>query len=136
MTSACGVLCSDCAAYHGREKGRAYQRRAAAAWKRIWGRPEKPEQMACGGCLGPDAGLFHTSVRCRARRCCMAKGLGSCAECSVEACPDLERAQAVWDGVPAVAATLAPRDCALYAAPYCGHRERLAGLRARLRDRA
>lgn len=136
MTSACGVLCSDCAAYRGREKGAAYRRRAAAAWRRIWGRRDAPELMTCGGCLGPDAELFHTSVRCRARRCCLAKGFGSCAECPVDACPDLERAQSVWDGVPAVAVTLSSGDRALYATPYCGHRERLTEERARLRGRS
>lgn len=136
MISACGVLCSDCAAYHGREKGEAYQREAAAAWQRIWGRQERPEQMACGGCLSPDAEVFCTSIGCQARRCCLARGLSSCAECPVEGCADLERAQAVWDGVPAVAATLSPEDCALYATPYCGHRERLAAQRARLRGQA
>ncbi|HTX70931.1 MAG TPA: DUF3795 domain-containing protein, partial [Thermoleophilia bacterium] len=103
MVSACGVLCSDCAAYHGREKGKAYQRRAAAAWQRIWGRQGRPEQMACHGCTGPDGEVFRTSLRCRARRCCLAKGLSNCAECPVDQCPDLERAQSVWDGVPAVA---------------------------------
>jgi hypothetical protein len=134
MTSACGVLCSDCAAYRGREKGEAYQCRAASAWHRIWGRQETPEQMACGGCLGPDAEVFYLSIRCWARRCCLANGFSSCAECPVDGCHDLEHAQAVWDDVPAVAATLSPDDRALYAAPYCGHRERIAELRARLRD--
>lgn len=129
LVSACGVICSDCAAFRGREKGEAYQRGAAAAWQRIWGRQETPEQMACHGCLGPDSEVFCTSVRCRARRCCLAKGFSTCAECPVEQCADLERAQSVWDGVPAVAATLSPDDRALYAAPYCGHRERLAGRR-------
>lgn len=136
MTSACGVLCSACAAYHGRQKGKAHQRRTAAAWRRIWGRRERPSQIDCSGCLGPEAEVFCTSVGCQARRCCLAKGYGSCAECPAEACPDLERAQSVWDEVPAVAATLAPEDCALYATPYCGHRERMAAQRARLRAHA
>ncbi len=131
VMSACGVLCSECAAYIGRQRGAAYRRRAAAAWRRIYGTRARPEQITCGGCLGPDAELFHTSLGCRARRCCRARGLRSCGECAREACPDLERAQRVWDGVPAIAATLSPRDRAQYAAPYCGHRERIAAVRDR-----
>jgi hypothetical protein len=131
VISACGVLCSGCAAYRGRERGLDHQRRAAAAWKRIYGNEQKPDALACGGCLSADREVFHTSRRCLARRCCRAKGLTSCAACSIQPCAALERAQAMWDGVPGIAATLTPADRAEYAEPYCGHRERLAALRRR-----
>jgi hypothetical protein len=130
MVSVCGVLCSDCPAYLGEVKGVAHQRQTAAAWGRIYGLQETPENISCGGCLGPDEELFHTSRNCNARACCRSKAFLNCAECSVEACPDLENAQSVWDGVPALAEVLPEGDFASYAQPYCGHRRRLQELRA------
>jgi hypothetical protein len=129
VMSACGVLCSECAAYRGRERGPDHQRRAAAAWLRIYGFKQDPAGMACGGCLSSDEEVFHTSRTCRARRCCRAKGLSSCAECSVQRCAALEKAQSAWDGVPEIGRTLSPADFAEYAEPYCGHRERIARAR-------
>ncbi|HEX8711629.1 MAG TPA: DUF3795 domain-containing protein [Terracidiphilus sp.] len=129
MTSSCGVLCSDCPAYLGDEKGVAHQQRTAAAWKRIYGVDEAPENIACHGCLGPEDQLFHSSRTCRARVCCHSKGFGTCAECPEEQCPALEKAQSLWDGVPNLAGTLSPEDFATYAQPYCGHRARLAEIR-------
>ena len=100
MMSACGVLCSDCPAYRGNRKGLPYQTRVAAAWKKIYGLNEAPENITCGGCLGPDEQLFHTSCNCEARRCSRSKGFGTCAECPEVRCPKLEKAQSVWDAVP------------------------------------
>jgi len=130
MMSACGVMCSGCPAYQGAAKGAAHQQRTVEAWQRIYDLTETPERLSCGGCLGPDAELFHTQVGCRARRCCLAKGFRSCAECSVEGCQDLEKAQSVWDEVPDLRSVLSASDFEVYAQPYCGHRARLAALRA------
>ena len=130
MMSACGVLCSECPAYDGVAKGIEHRRRTVEAWRRIYGLSETERRISCGGCLGPDAELFHTSRNCRARRCCRDKGFGSCAECPKESCQDLEKAQSVWDEVPELTAKLSPADFAEYAQPYCGHRERLAAARA------
>ena len=130
MMAACGVMCSGCPAYHGAAKDPAHQCSTVAAWRRIYDLTETPEHITCGGCLGPDDEVFHTSVRCKARRCCRSKGFSSCAECTVERCGDLEKAQAVWDEVPELASSLSASDFEIYARPYCGHRERLAGLRA------
>jgi hypothetical protein len=132
MMSACGVLCSDCPAYLGDVKGVAHQQATVAAWKSIYGLNESVENIACGGCLGPDDQLFHTSRTCKARRCCRSKGFNTCAECPVEQCPDLERAQSLWDGVPDLAKTLSREDFATYAQPYCDHRHRLAEARQHL----
>jgi hypothetical protein len=130
MMSVCGVLCSECPAFGGAAKGLAHQRRTVEAWRRIYGLSETPRRITCGGCLGPDEELFHTSRNCAARRCCRRKVLSSCAQCPREACSDLERAQSVWDEVPQEEARLSAADFAAYARPYCGHRERLAALRA------
>lgn len=129
MMSVCGVLCSDCPAYLGGEKGVAHQERTAAAWKRIYGLDETAANIACHGCLGPDDLLFHTSRTCRARLCCRSREFDSCAECAEEQCPDLEKAQSIWDGVPQLAQTLFRDDFATYAQPYCNHRGRLAEVR-------
>lgn len=126
MMSACGVLCSSCPAYRAETKGRRHQERTAAAWRRIYHLRETPENISCGGCLGPDEKLFHTSIRCKARRCCLDKGFTSCAACPATSCKDLQKAQSLWDGVPELKATLSPTDFATYARPYCGHRRRLA----------
>lgn len=83
MVSACGVLCSDCPAYLGKTKGLAHQQRTVQAWERIYGLKETAEQISCGGCLGPDEQLFHTSVKCKARRCCRSKGFQSCNPCGM-----------------------------------------------------
>lgn len=131
MLSACGVLCSACPAYHADAKGPAYQRRVSEAWARIYDLVEPPENIRCGGCLGTDTDLFHTSGRCAARRCCLANGFESCADCPERSCLDLERAQAVWDGVPGLRASLSTTDFHVYARPYCDHRRRLAQARSR-----
>ena len=130
MMSACGVLCSECPAYLGSARGVAHQRRTAEAWHRIYGLSEKPEDISCAGCSGPDDQLFHTSRRCKARRCCRLKGFTTCAECPKETCEDLERAQAVWDEVPRLESSLSREDFHTYASPYCGQRARLAAARA------
>lgn len=135
MMSACGVLCSDCPAYHGDAKGVAHQKRTVAAWARIYKLNESIENIRCGGCLGPDEELFHTSRTCKARQCCGSKGFGTCAECSVEGCPDLEKAQLVWDQVPHLAKDLPRKDFVTYVQPYCDHRRRLAEARRALSRR-
>ncbi len=129
MMSACGVLCSDCPAYLAEARGAAHQKKTAAAWRRIYGLEEPAEHITCGGCLGPDERIFHTSRNCKARRCCLSRGFQSCAECRVESCPDLEKAQSVWDEVPDLAASLSHADFVTYAQPYCGHRQRLTAMR-------
>lgn len=134
MLSACGVKCSECPAYHGQARGIAYQTVVAGAWRTIYGLAEAPQRISCGGCLGPDDELFHTSRSCRARQCCLSHGFADCAECPAESCPDLERAQALWDEVPELAARLSPADFETYARPYCGHRQRLADRRAACRQ--
>jgi Protein of unknown function (DUF3795) len=130
MMSVCGVLCSECPAFHAKDRGRAHQRCTAEAWGEIYELHEKPKNITCSGCLGADAELFRISLRCKARRCCLAKGFKSCAECGVKQCLLLEKAQSTWDEVPELAEHLSPEDFATYAQPYCGHRERLARARA------
>lgn len=128
--AACGVSCSGCAAFRGQEKGPEHQKRTAAAWNRIYHMRETADRIACAGCLGPDDQVFHSSLRCKARTCCLAKGFSTCAACGAEgSCPKLEKAQSVWDGVPKIAATLSAADREAYALPYMGHRARLAALR-------
>jgi hypothetical protein len=131
MMSACGVLCSGCAAFDGEAKGIEYQKRTVVAWRRIYGLREIPERIACAGCLGPNEKVFHTSLRCKARNCCRAKDFASCAECTeAAACAFLAKAQAVWDVVPTIAKKLSPADVKAYAKPYLSHRRRLAAVRA------
>ncbi len=132
IMSACGVLCSKCGAYQAASRGRAYQQEVADAWLRIFERDEKTKDISCGGCLSPDSQVFHTSVRCTARRCCMEKGLKNCAECPEESCALLVRAQSVWDGVPQIGAKLSASDFEKFALPYCGYRERLNAARKKL----
>ncbi len=127
MMSVCGVLCSECPAYLAVSKGAAYQRRTADAWRRIYGLSETAGNISCGGCLGPDDQLFHTSRSCKARRCCRDKGLTSCAACPNVSCEDLERAQSVWDGVPNPASALS--------GARAGARRRDHGIRAGHRTR-
>ena len=125
VMSACGVLCSGCAAFHGKAKGIAHQRRTATAWKRIYKMKAKAENLSCGGCQGLEDELLGYCKTCKAQQCCREKGFRSCSECAVEGCTLLEKAQAVWDGVPKLAQRLSRADFIKYAEPYCGHRERL-----------
>jgi len=131
MISACGVICSECPAFHAASKGVAAQNQVVEAWHRIYGLNEIPEHISCSGCLGTDEELFYTSRNCVARQCCLSKGFHNCAECSAENCPDLEKAQAVWDEVPLLANTLSTLDFEIYARPYCDHRKRLSQERSR-----
>ncbi len=136
MMSACGVWCSDCPAYLGSTRGAAYQARVAEAWQRIYHLGEPPENISCGGCLAGDDKVFHTSVRCGARRCCRRKRLASCAACSKTGCRVLEKAQSVWDEVPQLSSALSHDDFVTYAKPYCGHRRRLEVARTANRPRS
>lgn len=135
VMSACGVICSDCAAYCAASKGLAYQKEAAEAWTRIYGFQVEPEQMSCGGCLSSDDQVFHSSARCTARRCCLTKGLNSCAECPETSCELLARAQSNWDAVPGIGSRLSASDFEKYAQPYCGYRERFEAARRVFRSR-
>jgi hypothetical protein len=135
MMSACGVLCSECPAYQGLAKGITYQKQTRDAWQRIYGLNETIEHISCCGCLGPDDEVFHTCRNCKARRCCQSKGFGNCAECPIESCVDLEKAQSVWDEVPNLINKLSAIDFDTYARSYCGHRERLSGVRASFYNR-
>ncbi len=129
VMSACGVICSDCAAYSAASNGLAYQKEAAEGWSRIYGFQVEPEKMSCGGCLSSDDRVFHTNVRCAARRCCLNKSLSSCAECPEKSCELLQKAQSNWETVPEIGAKLSPSDFEKYAQPYCGYRERLEAAR-------
>ena len=124
MISVCGVLCSECPAYLGASKGIAHRKRTIEAWQRIYGLKETAEHISCGGRLGPDDQVFHTSRNCAGRRCCRSKGFNSCAECPEDSCEDLEKAQSVWDEVPGLIDKLSSSDFATYARPYCDHRKR------------
>lgn len=134
--SACGVICSGCAAYLAASKGSAYRKEAADAWRRIYGFQTDPEKMSCGGCLSSDDQVFHTSVRCTARRCCLSKGFDSCAECPEESCALLARAQSNWDSVPEIGIKLSESDYEKYAQPYCAYRERFEAARRAFRSRS
>jgi hypothetical protein len=135
MMSACGVLCSECPAYHALAKGISHQKRTVEAWHRIYGLNETVEHISCCGCLGPDEEVFYTGRKCKARCCCRSKGFGSCAECPVESCVFLKKAQSVWDKVPNLINKLSPTDFDTYVRPYCDHRERLASARASFQNR-
>jgi len=135
IMSACGVMCSECGAYLASSKGLAYQQEVADAWHRIYGFKVEPAQLSCGGCRSSDDEVFPTSVKCTARRCCLSNELNSCAECPEESCELLARAQSVWDSVPEIGAKLSASDFQMYAQPYCGHRERLAGVRRDIESR-
>jgi hypothetical protein len=129
VMSACGVSCSDCAACVAATRGLDYQKEAAEAWSRIYGFQTQPEKMSCGGCLSSNDQVFHASVNCAARRCCLSKGLNSCAECPEKSCELLARAQSNWDTVPEIGAKLSSSDFEMYARPYCGYRERFEAAR-------
>jgi hypothetical protein len=131
IMSACGVLCSGCAAYRGDARGAEYQKRSATAWRRIYRMKLTPDEMACGGCLAPDEEVYRSSRTCETRKCCRSKGFSSCAGCDETAtCAKLKKVQSVWDGVLQVAATLSSADFEAYAKPYLDHRHRLAAARA------
>jgi len=124
MMSACGVLCSGCPAFRDKED-RIDREETVAAWRRIYGLREQAADISCGGCLGPDDQLFHSCKKCKARQCFRKKGLRSCAECTVESCARLERAQAQWDSIAKLVNVVPRADFAKYVKPYCNHRERL-----------
>ncbi len=135
VMSACGVLCSGCAAYMAAAKGAAYQKEAAEGWTRVYGFQVEPEKMSCGGCLGPDDRVFFTSAKCTARRCCLSKGFHSCAECPETTCELLQRAQSNWETVPEIGAKLSTSDFEKYAEPYCGLCERFEAARREFASR-
>ena len=133
MMSACGVLCSGCGAYYAQQQGSAYQKRIREAWHMIYGLNETVEHISCCGCLAPDEKVFHTCRTCTARQCCRTKGFQSCAECPVEDCALLEKAQSVWDDVPDLVHKLSSEDFETYVRPYCDHRKRITQARGEIK---
>ena len=126
--SACGVICSDCPAFRARQSNDpAMRERVAAAWHELYGLNFGPEVISCGGCLGSDEELFHTSRKCAARRCCYSRGLTNCGECRDRPCADLERAQSAWDGLEERAPLLAEPVFREFVLPYCHARRRVPG---------
>lgn len=124
MMAACGVLCSGCPAFRDKDDG-VDQQETVAAWRRASGLKRKAGNISCGGCLGPNDHVFETCRKCKARQCCRKKGLRSCAECTVQSCALLEKAQSQWDGIPKLVQVVSRADFAKYVKAYCNHRERL-----------
>ncbi|HVP15431.1 MAG TPA: DUF3795 domain-containing protein [Terriglobales bacterium] len=130
--SACGVICSECPAYRAREANDPAERaRVAQAWHELFDLSFTADQIPCGGCLGPHEDVFCTSRECAARRCCLARGLASCAECPDRPCPHLERAQSNWDGLESRAESLPVAVFREFFLPYCHARDRVPSEGAR-----
>jgi hypothetical protein len=89
MISYCGIVCTDCPAYRLTQAGDTEGLAALAGRLTELGRPHRPEDMPCDGCLVRGGRLVPYCRECAARLCGMERGLPNCAHCEDFGCARL-----------------------------------------------
>lgn len=90
MVAYCGLVCTDCPAFIAtRDSNEELLRRTAERWSQP-GRPVKPEDIRCDGCLGLGHRMTTFCRVCRVRRCAVGNGLANCGWCDDYPCALLE----------------------------------------------
>jgi len=90
----CGIDCGACPAYEATIRDDWFARRELAA---EWTTPDYPvmaEEINCDGCHNMGDRIFIFCRECEIRRCGMARGVQTCAECNLFPCAVIERAPA------------------------------------------
>jgi hypothetical protein len=91
LIATCGINCVICEARIATMKNDDDLRRITAEkWQKMFNSPDiSPETINCTGCRQDGPKFTHCSV-CEIRKCAIAKGFGTCAECG-----ELEECQIV-----------------------------------------
>jgi hypothetical protein len=96
LISACGLECSDCAAYIATQKDDAKAVSAVAAkWSQLFDASVADDAVWCDGCMTGRDRLCANAEECDVRACVRKRGLDTCAACGDYACDKLEQLLAV-----------------------------------------
>lgn len=86
----CGIKCDECPAYLAhREDDDRKRVETAELWSRLYDARIEPEQVNCEGCGAVGGVLFQHCSVCEIRKCALAKGVATCAECGDYPCERL-----------------------------------------------
>lgn len=90
MIAFCGLNCSKCEAYLATQADSDSQRaEVARKWSALYHAPISADQIHCDGCKSSGRKFHHCENTCEIRKCCMAKGMDSCAFCDDYVCEAL-----------------------------------------------
>ncbi len=91
MIAYCGLDCSKCEGYLAAQSGDAQAiAEVAEKWSRQFHADVKPEHVVCDGCKADGRQSFHCANTCEIRKCAVARGVGTCADCADFPCKPLE----------------------------------------------
>jgi hypothetical protein len=91
MIAYCGLDCSKCEAYLATQADNNIQRtEIAKKWSAQYSADIKPEQIHCDGCQAEGRKFFYCSNLCEIRKCCIEKGVLTCAACEMYVCDRLK----------------------------------------------
>jgi hypothetical protein len=105
MIAYCGLVCTDCEAYHATQAGDrdALEQMAARAREEYGVSGATAESAQCDGCLSGGGRLCTYCFECAIRSCAMERGVANCAHCGEYGCARLE---AFWAMAPKARTTL------------------------------
>jgi hypothetical protein len=90
MIACCGLDCSKCEARAATLEDDDVKRAdVAKKWSVMYNSDIKPEQINCTGCRVEGIKFHYCENICGIRKCCMARGFGTCAECGDYICDTL-----------------------------------------------
>jgi hypothetical protein len=91
LISACGLICSDCDAYHATQKDDAKAVSAVAAkWSHLFDASVSEDAVWCDGCMTGGDRLCAHAQDCDIRTCVRERGFRTCAECGDYVCDRLD----------------------------------------------
>ena len=88
----CGLTCSDCPTFKAtKANDNAERKRVAELWTKEYGRPFKPEDINCMGCVSRTGPVFSYCNICEIRKCGQGKNVKNCAYCVEYKCEKLSK---------------------------------------------
>ena len=88
----CGIVCSDCPTFKATKMNSdAERKRVAELWTKQYGRPFKPEEINCDGCLTRGTRVFSYVGICEIRKCAQKRNLKNCAYCGDYNCEKISK---------------------------------------------
>ena len=92
MLGCCGINCSTCGAYLATQADDDTKRKEVAdQWTVQYKTAFLPEQINCDGCTADGRLVGFAESICGIRKCCVGKGLSTCAECTDFPCAELQQ---------------------------------------------
>ena len=88
----CGIVRSDCPTFKATKMNSDVERkRVAELWTKQYGRPFKPEDINCDGCLTTGTRVFSYAGICEIRKCAQKRNLKNCAYCDDYKCEKISK---------------------------------------------